>query len=235
MTKGWLGRTLSGLLPEACLACAEASTCGPLCAECRAALPWNRCACPRCALPLPAAAPMCGRCVRRAPPQSQGVAPLRYAEPVDRLVTQLKFAQQLAAGRALVELMQQHEGISALLAGVTLAVPIPLHRTRLRERGYNQALELLRPLVAGTAIPLTLTALIRHRPTLAQTGLDAPSRRRNLRRAFNADPAQVKDHCVLLMDDVITTGTTVAEAARTLLQAGAREVRVLAAARVARG
>ena len=177
---------------------------------------------------------MCGRCVRRTPPQSQSIAPLLYAEPVDRLVTQLKFAQQLAAGRALVELMQNNEGMAALLSGVTLAVPIPLHRMRLRERGYNQALELLRPLLAKTSIPLSLNALIRHRPTLPQTGLDAPSRRRNLRRAFNADPVQVQDHCVLLVDDVITTGTTVAEAARTLLQAGAREVRVLAAARVAR-
>jgi len=173
--------------------------------------------------------------VRRTPPQSRSVAPLRYAQPVDRLVTQLKFAQQLAAGRALVELMRNHDGVMSLLSGVSLAVPIPLHRTRLRERGYNQALELLRPLVARTSIPLGLTALIRHRQTLPQTGLDAPSRRRNLRRAFSADPLQVQDHCVLLVDDVITTGTTVAEAARTLLQAGAREVRVLAAARVARG
>ncbi len=178
---------------------------------------------------------MCGRCVRRAPPQSLTVAPLRYAEPIDRLVSQFKFAQQLAAGRALVEFMQNAAGVTELLVGVSLAVPIPLHRTRLRERGYNQALELLRPLLRTTAIPLALTALIRHRPTLPQTGLDAPSRRRNLRRAFSADPAHVAGHCVLLMDDVITTGTTVAEAARTLLQAGAREVRVLAAARVARG
>ncbi|MGQ0801442.1 MAG: phosphoribosyltransferase family protein [Pseudomarimonas sp.] len=233
--KNWLSSALASALPEACLACGEASTCGPLCAECRDALPWNLCACPRCALPLPAPALFCGRCVRRTPPQTLSVAPLRYAEPVDRLVTQLKFAQQLAAGRALVELMQNHDGVTELVAGVSLAVPIPLHRTRLRERGYNQALELLRPLLARTAIPLSLTALIRHRHTLPQTGLDAPSRRRNLRRAFSADPEQVKDHCVLLVDDVITTGTTVAEAARTLLHAGAREVRVLAAARVARG
>ena len=178
---------------------------------------------------------MCGRCVRRTPPQTHSVAPLLYAEPVDRLITQLKFAQQLAAGRALVGLLQSDTRVATVLAGVTLAVPIPLHRTRLRERGYNQALELLRPLLAKNSVPLSLNALIRHRPTLPQTGLDAPSRRRNLRHAFNADPIQVQDHCVLVVDDVITTGTTVAEAARTLLQAGAREVRVLAAARVARG
>ncbi len=161
------------------------------------------------------------------------LAPLRYAEPVDHLLTALKFGQQLSAGRLLTNLIDQADGVSALLTNVTLAVPVPLHRKRLRERGYNQAWELLRPLAESRGIAVSIDALQRQRPTLAQTGLDASARRRNLREAFVADAKQVRDQCVLLMDDVVTTGATIAEASRTLLRAGAREVRVLAAARVA--
>jgi ComF family protein len=228
-------QALSRCLPQACLACGEASVDGPLCAECRAALPWNDSACARCALPLPQPAALCGRCLRRPPPQGATLAPLRYAEPVDQLLTALKFGHSLAAGRALSQLLRDCADLPPLLAGVTLATAVPLHRQRLRERGYNQALELLRPLLVGRGITLALDALQRARVTAAQTGLDAAQRRRNLRRAFTADPATVAGHRVLLMDDVITTGATAAEAARTLLAAGAIEVRVLAVARVARG
>ncbi len=230
-----INRLLQQVLPEACQACCEASTQGPLCDSCRAALPWNTCACPRCALPLPAPAALCGRCIRRPPLQSITLAPLRYVEPVDQLLLAFKFGQRLAAGRLLSMLIAEHTRLPALLAGVDLAVPIPLHRQRLRERGYNQALELLRPLLQGRAIPLATAALSRNRSTVAQTGLDAAARRRNLRHAFSVDPACVAGRTVLLVDDVITTGSTVAEATRTLLRAGAAEVRVLAAARVARG
>ena len=161
------------------------------------------------------------------------LAPLRYAQPVDHLLTGLKFSQQLSAGRLLSMLIDQADGVSVLLTDVTLAVAVPLHHKRLRDRGYNQALELLRPLAASRRIAVSLDALQRQRATLAQTGLDAPARRQNVRQAFVADAAQVHDQCVLLMDDVVTTGATIAEASRTLLRAGAREVRVLAAARVA--
>ncbi len=226
---------LADWLPEPCSACGASSSTGPLCPECRAALPWNEVACLRCALPLATSASLCGRCLRRPPPQSVTLAPLRYAEPVDQLLTALKFNQQLAAGRALSLLLRDCTAVTDLLADATLATAVPLHRERLRERGYNQALELLRLLLRGTRLALRPDALRRSRATLAQTGLDAAARRRNLRRAFDADPEAVRGHRVLLVDDVITTGSTVAEAARTLLRAGATEVRVLAVARVARG
>ncbi len=219
-------------LPEPCAGCGETGTRSGLCAECRAALPWNSACCARCALPLPLPAALCGRCLKRPPPQAATHAPLRYAEPVDRLLTELKFGQRLAAGRCLSGLLLEGSDLAGVCAGLDIALPVPLHPRRLRERGYNQALELLRPIATALRLPLARDVLQRCRETTAQTGLDAAARRRNLRGAFAVDGDAVSGRRVLLMDDVVTTGTTVAEAARALLRAGAAEVRVLAAARV---
>jgi len=217
---------------QACAACGEISSDSALCAECRAALPLNACACPRCALPIPQPATACGRCLKRPPPQSRCLAPLLYAEPINALLTALKFHSRLAAGRALSELLIECAATEDLLADIEIAVPIPLHRLRLRERGYNQALELARPVLRHHRIALMPQALHRLRHTPAQSGLDALARRRNLRGAFTAESSAVAGKRVLLVDDVITTGATMMEAARSLLAAGAIEVRVLAVARV---
>lgn len=230
---GAINRMLGRWLPEPCLACGEAAPAGGLCQICRAALAWNDCACARCALPLPRPEPLCGRCLRRPPPQSATLAPLHYAEPVDQLLTTLKFGQRLAAGRCLSALMLEVPALQAFCADLELAVPVPLHTKRLRERGYNQALELLRPIAGTLRLPLLPGALTRCRDTPPQTGLDGATRRRNLRGAFVVDAAALDGRGVLLMDDVVTTGATVSEAAGALLRGGAREVRVLAAARVA--
>jgi ComF family protein len=220
------------LLPPVCLGCADAGVGGrALCLACADELRWNRCACPRCALPLPAPAPLCGRCLRRPPPFVRAAAPLLYADPVDRWLGALKFRNGLPAGRLLGELLV--DGLDPdWLDGVDAVLPMPLHRARLRERGYNQAVELLRPLQRRHRLPLLLDGLHRERDTPHQLGLDAATRRRNLRGAFRGAPA-LAGRCVLLFDDVITTGSTVVEATRALLAAGAAEVRVLAVARAA--
>jgi len=158
-------------------------------------------------------------------------APLRYADPVDRWLAALKFNGDLAAGRLLGDLLDDAIGAADPAAGCDWVIPLPLHAARLRERGYNQALELLRPLARRRRWPLVIDGLQRIRATTAQSGLDARARRRNLRGAFVADPT-VKGRRVLLFDDVITTGSTLREAALTVLRAGASEVRALAVARV---
>lgn len=219
---------LAGLLPPTCLVCGQAGHRGAdLCRECTAALPWNACACPGCGLPLPAPAPACGRCLRRAPPFAAVVAAFAYRFPVDRLLPRLKFHGDLAAGRILG---------AGLLAAVRHAerpqalIPVPLHRGRLRERGYNQALELARPLARALELPLLPAALRRRRGTAAQTELSAGARRRNVRGAFAAGDQPLPAH-VALIDDVMTTGATVAECARVLRRAGAARVDVWVAAR----
>lgn len=225
---------MAWVLPALCLVCGErAERAADLCAACRADLPWNDTACARCALPLPIAADRCGACLDEPPPFSATWAALRYAAPIDRLLPRFKFHAGLAEGRLLVTLMREHLPPEALDA-IDLVVPMPLHRARLGRRGYNQALELARPIAREAGLRLDGDALRRVRATPPQSELDAAQRRRNVRGAFVADAARVGSRGVLLVDDVITTGATVAEAASTLIGAGAREVRVLALARAPR-
>ena len=181
-------------------------------------------------MPLAAAAPACGECLERPPPFATAFAPFEYAAPLDQLVMRLKFGRNLAAGRVLSQLM-----LDALRAEPPprpdALVPVPLHAARLRERGYNQALELARPLARALGIPLRIDLLERQRATAAQTDLDAAARRRNVRGAFGvAATAAVPAH-IALVDDVMTTGTTLRECAKTLLRAGVARVDVWVIAR----
>jgi len=218
-------------LPPRCLVCGAAGAEDrDFCADCHADLPWNDSACARCALPLPTAAGACGQCLQAPPAFVSCLAPLRYAAPLDRLLPRFKFHAGLAEGRLLAELILLRVPVDSFGAS-DLLVPMPLHRRRLGQRGYNQALELARPLARAWALPLGSDALRRKRATAAQTDLDAAARRRNVRGAFAALPERVLGRHILLLDDVITTGATVREAATTLLAAGAAEVRVVAAAR----
>ncbi|HEY0180687.1 MAG TPA: ComF family protein [Dokdonella sp.] len=226
---GLAGRALRVLLPPRCVLCgARGAAARDLCAGCARDLAVNAPCCPRCALPLEAPAPLCGECLVREPPFAAAWAPFRYAPPLDALETRFKFHRDLAAGRVLGELLVERARVERPPRPAAL-VPVPLHRARLRERGYNQALELARPLARAFAIPLATDALLRARDTPAQTGLDAAARRRNLRGAFVV-AAPLPDH-VALVDDVMTTGATVREAARALRRAGVARVDVWALAR----
>ncbi|NDV21301.1 ComF family protein [Desulfovibrio sp. JC022] len=112
-----------------------------------------------------------------------------------------------------------------------LTIPVPLHPSRLRERGFNQSLILARFASSATGAKLSAKALIRTRKTIPQTKLSGSARRKNLHTAFVAAPSLVKNKKILLVDDVYTTGSTVDECARTLLEAGAERVEVLTLSR----
>jgi ComF family protein len=224
------------VLPAHCLLCGGAGDrARDLCAGCAGELVRNRTCCPRCAVPLATPAAACGECLRREPPFDATYAPFAYGHPVDLLVAKLKFGRSLAAGRVLSALWLDAIRESAP-PRPALLVPVPLHAARLRERGYNQALELARPLAGSRGIALAQGLLTRTRATPAQTALDAKTRRRNLRGAFafhaealdGLDPAV---HRVAVIDDVMTTGATVRECARVLKRAGFARVDVWALAR----
>ena len=211
------------LLPPHCLLCGQSgSHRRDLCAACAADLVHNRIACPRCALPMQTPAPLCGECLQHEPPFAAAFAPFVYASPLDQLVTRLKFGRNLAAGRVLSELW-----IDALRAASPslpdALIPVPLHPDRLRERGYNQALELARPLAKAFGIPLRDDVLVRTRATSAQSNLDAQERHRNLRGAFSVAGGTLPAY-VAVVDDVMTTGATLHECAHTLLRAGVERV-----------
>ena len=230
------------LWPAHCLVCTEPGADGrALCTACAAGLPWNRTACGRCGLPLPVSAEACGRCLRRPPPLASTRAVFRYEAPLDRLLPRLKFHRDFAAGRVLAGLMAEALGAaSSDSARPDAIVPLPLHRDRLRRRGYDQALELARPLARTLGLPLRDDLLVRVRDTAPQSRLDAAARRRNTRRAFavaTATPsakrrAHVLPAHVALVDDVMTTGATLHAAAIALRRAGVARVDAWVCARV---
>ncbi len=219
------------LLPPHCLLCGQRGDYArDLCPACAADLIRNRICCPRCALPLSAPAPLCGECLQHEPPFTAACAPFVYGHPLDLLLTRLKFGRSLAAGRVLSELWIEalRESPPAL---PQVLIPVPLHAGRLRERGYNQTLELAKPLARILDLPLHGDVLVRARATLAQSNLDAKKRRQNLRGAFHiVENAALPAH-VAVVDDVMTTGATLRECARTLRRAGIARVDVWVLAR----
>lgn len=228
------GQWLHALLPMHCLLCGGAARAANLCDGCRRDLPRNVPACVQCALPLPAPAEEpCGACLRRRPPWDQAHAGLRYAFPTDVLVTRLKFRGQLAAAPALAALMA--EGAPVLDPARDHLVPVPLHWRRKCLRGYNQAEQLARHLGRLTGAPVRAGWVSRRRRTRAQSELAATERSRNVRGAFAWRGPARRGFRIILVDDVMTTGATLAECARLARRAGAVRVELWVAARALPG
>jgi len=227
----WRERLQHLLLPPTCLLCGAVGTMGrDLCAGCMATLPRNILACPGCAIPVAAGhAGCCRQCQNQPRSFDHAFAPFRYQPPVDFLICGLKFAGRLSYARLL------GERFAAALAERAAPlpdciIPVPLHPLRLRERGFNQALELARSAAYRWKIPLLANGLQRLRHTVRQTELNAHRRQENPRGAF-AIGAMRPGSRVALIDDVMTTGSTVAECARILRDSGAASVEVWAVAR----
>ena len=144
------------------------------------------------------------------------------------LLLRLKFHNELSLAHALGALLAAHPLLPEL--GSSHIVPIPLHPSRLTHRGFNQSLELARPIAQRLGLPLDAASLIRVRPTDPQRGLSREDRRPNIKNAFAAGPG-VRGKDVLIVDDIMTTGATIEEAARALLHAGAASVQVAVVSR----
>jgi ComF family protein len=149
---------------------------------------------------------------------------------VDHFIRALKFHQQLGLARLLGEQLARR--LVPETPRPDLIIPVPLHGARLHERGYNQALEIARPVARALGVPLDFRSLVRVRATAPQTGMTVAARRKNLRGAFALrDDAAVRNLRVALVDDVMTTGSTVQAAAQCLCASGAREVEIWVIAR----
>ncbi len=235
MVYHWLVSALHCLYPPTCLLCGAAGHEGlDLCSGCVRDLPHNANPCRRCALPLPAGAEagaLCGRCQIEAPVFERCHGALRYEGAVRHLVGRLKFDGKLAHGRLLCRLLGDYlEASGAQLP--ELLLPVPLHPRRLRQRGFNQALELARPLGRRFNVPVRASACKRIRATRPQAELELAERRGNLRGAFALRKDLPARH-VAIVDDVVTTGATVSALAGVLLRHGVKRVDVWAAARTA--
>ena len=241
MAHAWVEGLLQRIYPPTCVLCGAPGHAGlDLCPGCMSDLPHNRHACPRCALPLPedqAFGTLCGACQRQPPPFTASHAAFLYQDPVPALVAGLKFHARFNLARLLgqclaLALVEQGVGPHAEQGTERpgLIIPVPLHPKRLRERGYNQALEIAREVAAALDIPIDAQSCVRALHTRAQVGLDDRERRRNVRGAFAVLRPPAASHLAIL-DDVVTTGSTVAELARVLLAAGAERVDVWSVAR----
>jgi ComF family protein len=189
--------------------------------------------CGRCAIEVPAGTGLCGACLTDPPPFERTLAAVDYAHPWDGLITQFKFHSALDLAPALTQRLLDtfHRGSDP---GPALLLPIPLSTARLRERGYNQAWELARRLAHALDCQADANLLLRVRDTAHQLALAPDKRAGNVRAAFAIEPRRRTDlsgKTVTLVDDVMTTGATVSEAARVLLQAGAAQVHVWVVAR----
>jgi ComF family protein len=232
-----LDAILSIVLSPACAACDEPllhPTRGPVCDGCWASiLPLTPPLCDRCGDPLPTwraiSLPLacCPRCRRARRQIDRARAIGAYDGALRSIVHALKYEGRRSLARPLGRLMRERG--ADVLAGAACAIPVPLHPSRRRHRGFNQAADLARHL----GIP-AVHALRRVRATATQTGLPAGRRHRNVRDAFAATraAASLAGAIVVLVDDVSTTGATLEACARTLKDAGVAEVRALTAARV---
>jgi ComF family protein len=209
-----------------------------LCVHCEQACTALTAPCPRCGEPDSPAG--CARCHAHPPPFDAAFCLFRYEDPVDLLITNLKFRSELASARVLGMLFARRYSDSGR-ALPQCVVPVPLHASRYRERGCNQCAEIARHLKprlrdsSGRRLPIRNDLLQRIRATHAQSELAAAERAANLAGAFRTPLGATMPQHIALLDDVMTTGHTAAAAAQALKDAGCRRVEIWACARAVKG
>lgn len=247
----FLESTLAVVFPSPCVLCTgelTASLLGGLCADCWTGLErWNGHSCSRCGLPLAGNVDpptfVCSDCRLREPPfdiaRSYGI----YAGKLRAAVLQLKFHRRehlgVRLGRLLLESWLTLAASPAFRESCPIIIPVPLHRSRERERGYNQAELLARGLLHAmkrrggiSQVKADARVVVRRHSTVPQSGLSLQGRSENVHRAFEVVKAErVRGQVVILVDDVMTTGATASACAAALRSAGARQAAVLTLAR----
>jgi ComF family protein len=231
----WLRVLRDLVFPACCEVCdGPVPLGGPscICDLCREAMaPPTPPLCEACGVPLagPEAADLCRPCSTRRPAFAAARAAALYRAgpagpaPLATAVQRLKYARRRGIARALGDLLAERYPFAA----DAVLVPVPLHPSRLRARGFNQAVLLARVLARSRGLALHVDALVRTRATAGQPGLAAGARRENLSGAFRVrTPASLRDRTVVLVDDVLTTGATADACARALAAAGAARVDV---------
>lgn len=195
-----------------------------LCIACEDNLPVLKNYCTRCAEPLPEGQDICGSCLDNSSLIIKTTALFCYQSPIDQLITNLKFGNNLIGAKILGELLarclfEQYKDKTK----PEIIVPVPLHPDRLRERGYNQALELVKPAAEKLQIPIDKFRVKRVKNTLAQAMLSAKERKQNIKEAFFVSP-EFQYQYVAVMDDVITTGNTITELCKSLGGCGVKQI-----------
>jgi len=234
-------RLLSELFPSRCILCSQTvessveNNAVEICRHCYNKQPFNAACCVQCALPLAedsANNTLCGRCIRKRPDYDYAHSIFRYEEDIIGLVHQLKFSEKITYASSIGELLlSAYDSADVLKKEVPdCLLPVPLHPERLRQRGFNQSIEIARILSKKRSLPVELSSIVRRRSTPSQTGLSAKQRQTNIRGAFEFVSKMPYKH-VLIIDDVVTTGSTVNELASLLKKNNIERVGVLSIAR----
>lgn len=234
-------KLLSSLFPSRCILCSQTvqesavNQNVEVCLSCYQALPHNHSCCQHCSLPLPEEIDgdvLCGRCIKSSPKYDYSHSLFRYEDDIINLVHQLKFGEKISYARSIGEmlLVAFENAIVDKYGKPDCIIPVPLHNKRLRQRGYNQSTEITRVMAKKTGMPIAYDAVVRRRVTLTQTGLKAKERQKNIRGAFSVLDVENYRH-VLIIDDVVTTGSTVNELSKELKRSGVERVGVLSIAR----
>lgn len=223
------GSIANHLMPGSCLLCAADAANDLLCPACATDLPQHPgIHCPQCGIET-ALGERCGACLKSPPAFTRTIATFRYEFPVDRLIQALKYEHRLPLatwfGNRLSQLIAAHEH--------DLLMPLPLHPSRLQLRGFNQSLEIARIISQQHGIPLNTSSLTRTRATPPQATLPLKERAKNVRGAFECT-SDLSGQRILLVDDVMTTGSTLRECARIIKLHGAREISLAVIARAQR-
>ncbi|MDQ0568467.1 ComF family protein [Variovorax paradoxus] len=222
--------SLFARLPSQCEVC-RAWPSRRVCDACVARFAPPAARCGSCALPVPDGVARCGECVRHPPPLDACLAACTYAWPWPECIAQFKFRGEAGWAGPFATLMRSVPWVEPALEQCDTVLPMPMAPVRLRERGFNQALELARRLASAKT---DATLLLRTRETPAQSGLARAERLRNLRGAFAVEPLRahrLQGRRVVLVDDVMTSGASLFAAAETLRLAGAAHVTAIVFAR----
>ena len=229
------------LLPHSCLYCQAPLFDFPVpcfCQSCfKAITPIPSPTCPTCSSPFSSPISLkhspthlCGNCRMNPPPFTKAWTIYPYQSQLKEAICQFKYRGKINLAKPLAELMAKQ---LSLPANLDFLIPVPLSADRIRQREYNQALLLADQLSTFLHYPVCHRLLIRIRSNPPQTTLKRKARLHNLRKSFAVTaPSQIKGKCILLIDDVLTTGTTVRECSKTLLRSGAQEVYVATLARM---
>ena len=222
---------LQRLFTGTCILCDAPADRLDICSACSGDLPWLGHHCVYCAEPTAASGRICPACTRSPPAFSAALCGFEYAFPIDALIQRFKDHRQLAYGQVLAELNWQaiSSDLDSCLEGDEIITAVPLHWIRQRQRGFNQSTLIATDLAAKLALPWEVLLTCRSK-TAPQKSLDKSSRARSQRTLYKLKRPLAGER-VVLVDDVITTGSTVNAVARCLLAGGAGDVVVVALAR----
>lgn len=226
---GAFTRVLDRVIPHTCIAChVSIASDEVICGHCTQSLPFHRDACARCGQRLASTAETCGACLLAPPAYTSCISAFDYAVPVSDWIQQFKFADRPDLARKLAQIFAQQLGDIAE-AHADLLVPVPMHRVKLQQRGYNQAALLCKYLAQRLQLKYLLNGLVKTRDTAHQVELTRRQRQQNLRGSFvvpaKTQPLIAGKH-IALIDDVLTTGTTASECSIALKHGGAAEISV---------